>query len=537
MTATVTQFEFGQLRTPSEDGQTLIAPALVDVPALVSENRELTDHFDCDLQGRRWSDVAAMARRELLAAARRWTAAYRDVPSALSDADGPIFLAGHQPQMFHPGVWFKNFALGAIAVRQQATAINLIIDDDVQGDAALRVPGGTRAEPRLASVVFDRAEPKVAYEERQIEDRDLFASFGQRVVEQIRPLVERPLIEQFWPMVQQRARETKNLGACIAQARHQLEGDWGLQTLEVPQSEICRGEAFQWFLALLLARLPEFREIYNEAIREYRRLHHVRSTSHPAPELASNGDWLEAPLWVWTKQDARRRRLFVQHREDELVLADRQGWQATLPLGKQQDAARAVTQLIELQHDSVRIRPRALITTLWARLALGDLFIHGIGGAKYDRVTDLLIERFFGRRPPGFMVVSATRLLPGGMIGDAANEQQAIARELRELVYHPDRYLQQADGTPAAQMADEKRHWIDVEQTRENARQRCRAIRAMNDALQPWVEERRVLLQQRERQAAVRAEADRILGSREYAFVLHPAETLRPFLAECKHAK
>ena len=32
-----------------------------------------------------------------------------------SDPQGLLFLAGHQPQMFHPGVWYKNFALGKLA--------------------------------------------------------------------------------------------------------------------------------------------------------------------------------------------------------------------------------------------------------------------------------------------------------------------------------------------------------------------------------------------------------------------------------------
>jgi len=62
--------------------------------------------------------VSRQARADLLAAARRWTAAYRQVDLASDDPEGLIFLAGHQPELFHPGVWFKNFALGAIA-RQQ----------------------------------------------------------------------------------------------------------------------------------------------------------------------------------------------------------------------------------------------------------------------------------------------------------------------------------------------------------------------------------------------------------------------------------
>ena len=99
-------------------------------------------------------------------------------------------------------------------------------------------------------------------------------------------------------------------------------------------------------------------------------------------------------------------------RADETILSDRQSWEARLPLRRRATPAGAFERLMELQRAGVRIRPRALVTTLWARLALGDLFIHGIGGAKYDCVTDRLIERFFGLTPPRFMVVSATLHLP-----------------------------------------------------------------------------------------------------------------------------
>ena len=68
--------------------------------------------------------------------------------------------------------------------------------------------------------------------------------------------------------------------------------------------------------------------------------------------------------------------------------------------------------MAELARSGVKIRSRALVTTLWARMVLGDLFIHGIGGGNYDLVTDRIIERFFGRQPPGFMILSATLHLP-----------------------------------------------------------------------------------------------------------------------------
>ncbi len=328
--------------------------------------------------------------------------------NAPSDAPQLIFLAGHQPQMYHPGVWLKNFALGRLAEKHRATAINLIIDSDAISAVSLRVPGGTAEKPAAAQVAFDRPDPAVPYEERRIEDRELFASFGRRVQEQIAQLIPHPLIENFWPMVIHQSHETDRLGACLARARHLIESQWGLRTLEIPQSWVCDLDSFRWFVAHLLAQMGEFSAVYNEAVRQYRRQYRIRSSSHPVPDLAAEDQWLEAPFWIWSLEDPRRKRLFAKINRAEVLITDRHDIHARLPLGEQGDGARAVEQLADLARRGVKIRSRALITTLWARLVLGDLFIHGIGGGNYDLVTDRIIERFFQRTPPGFMVLSAT---------------------------------------------------------------------------------------------------------------------------------
>ena len=58
------------------------------------------------------------------------------------------------------------------------------------------------------------------------------------------------------------------------------------------------------------------------------------------------------------------------------------------------------------------IRPRALTLTLWVRLLLCDLFVHGIGGAKYDRVTNDIFRTYYRCEPPAMACVSATLRLP-----------------------------------------------------------------------------------------------------------------------------
>ena len=54
---------------------------------------------------------------------------------------------------------------------------------------------------------------------------------------------------------------------------------------------------------------------------------------------------------------------------------------------------------------------------MFSRFLLGDLFIHGIGGAKYDELGDEISRRFFGIEPPGFLTVSMTLWL--GLAGRA----------------------------------------------------------------------------------------------------------------------
>ena len=537
MSTCSTQIEYRRLRAPAEDRTALVDPPLDRVAAVVDENVRVRAAYDYDFQGRSLAELSGQARRELLSQARRWTAAYCDVGFSGAEQAGLIFLAGHQPEIFHPGVWFKNFALDALAHRHRAVAVSLVVDSDTVKEPALRVPGGSVKEPQIEVIPFDRAEPKVPYEVRRIIDRGMFADFGRRVAQRIAPLVPDPLIEAYWPLARARMQATENLGACLAQSRHQLEAGWGLRTLEIPQSRICESEPFCWFVAHLLARIARLREIYNEAVGSYRRIHQTRSATHPVPDLGVDGEWLEAPLWVFSAEDPQRRRLFARRRGHQVLISDRNSLEIGLPLTPEGDAGRAVQRLMELRRQGVRIRSRALITTLWARLALGDLFLHGIGGAKYDQVTDVLMERFFGLRAPGFMVLSATLHLPIERQRVRIDQSREIGQQLRRLVYHPERYVGAANGDRAASRRDpgeliaEKARWVRTPQTLQNARPRCRAIRRINRALQPWVEPRReqLLRQQAETARALRAEA--ILGRREYGFCLYPEKTFRGFLS------
>ena len=145
---------------------------------------------------------------------------------------------------------------------------------------------------------------------------------------------------------------------------------------------MCAGEAFQWFTAHLLARLPEFRAIYNEAVREYRRVHHVRSLSHPVPELAEEGPWLEAPLWVWTADEPRRRRLFARAAGGEIVAL-----RPAIVGGPAAASGRWACRPRAFLADSV---PEVKVAIAHGQMAAGEL--EDIMNAFYDGRYDVLLS-------------------------------------------------------------------------------------------------------------------------------------------------
>ncbi|MCE9546525.1 MAG: hypothetical protein K8T25_13545 [Planctomycetia bacterium] len=529
---------YRRLAAPRQDRSVLVQPPFGELGSLLAGNIARGKSSAIDLQGRTLADLASAARKLLLSDAQDYTRQYLDpAPLPADAASAPFILAGHQPQLFHPGVWCKNFALSLLAQRHQAVAINLLVDSDAVKKTSSRVPSGNIVQPALLDVPFDvMPEANTPYEERKILDWPTFETFGSRAAAEIAPLIPDTLLNSYWPRAIARGRATGNLGLALAQSRHQIEREWGMNTLELPQSHCCQGVPYYHFVAHLLANLPRLWDVYNASVREFRHVNRIRSAAHPVPDLAIEGDWLEAPFWVWSGANPRRRRLFVRAAGEGLELTDRHGWSAALSAHADGELAVAVEQLDLLARGGLRLRTRALLTTMYARLLLSDLFIHGIGGSKYDELTDQLIHRFFDLEPAGYATISATLKLPLPLPTVEAESLSQLDHEIRELDYHPETYLpfdENGRGSAdagASSLVEQKRRWITTPPGPDNVRQRYLEIRRLNAALRPWVAPVAEELTRRRTQLGSAARVAAILGSREYDFCLFPTSLLRDFL-------
>jgi hypothetical protein len=519
-----------RLAAPNADRAVVAHPSTAEWSSLVRRNAQARQAWEWTLFDARGSDLNRQARVDLVAAAWNYTRQYRDV--VRSPAEGPVVLAGHQPQLFHPGVWVKHAALSGLARSTGGQAVNLVVDSDTLNSTALRVPTGTPERPRAAAIEFDDAGTAIPWEERAVLNGPLFAGFASRVADAIAGIVPDPFLRAYWPSVLEAERRSGNLGAAFSQARHAWEGVWGLSTLELPESRVAEFFGFRVFVAWLLVHGRRFLRNHNGALEEHRKQFKVRSRNHPVPALAEEGAWVEAPLWIWDRANPRRRRVFAQTRQGEVVVSDRETLEVVLPLSEEQSGERAAEAVQGIAGSGIKLRTRALATTLFARMFLGDLFVHGIGGAKYDRLTDELIRRLFDIAPPAYSVVSATLLLPVARNANAGEELRAARRAIRSCEFHPETFLGAHPPPEAVRLAESKRRWVETPQTMDNARERCRAIRAANAGLADYLAAVRARLASEAEAQAMRAAGEEMLCWREYGFCLYPERILRDFLLE-----
>ncbi|MCA9137736.1 MAG: hypothetical protein KDB00_13285 [Planctomycetales bacterium] len=517
----------------------LVQPGLSQTQRLIQENISLAESYPDELRSIRES-----ARKQLLQDARRYTSAYRDVSFASPAQPGSqsIVMAGHQPTLFHPGVWFKNFALNRVGELSDSIAINLVVDSDVAGVSSIRVPrlDGASGEFGFSAVPYDRRGGGVPYEQALIEDRETFDAFDRNVANTLTGIVDDPMVTTMWQFAREAINRCGYAGCALAQARHRQEADLDLQTLEIPQSVVCRGEAFATFVMGILRDLPRFHDCYNASAQFYRQAHGIRSNAHPVPDLGRDGDWYQAPLWVYGNQSPKRRGVWVRLSASGSVMeiSDRDKRYRKIEAANLDSADEAFAALASPEF---KIRSRALVTTMYARMVLSDLFLHGIGGGKYDQLGDLISRAFWGVRPQHFMVMSATVLLPGHQQHPIGRIDDAIARldrKCRDIEYQPERFADA--GNLPADLIDEKRSMLASVPPKGQRRQWHRRITRLNQSMSNQLQTMRseLIAQLAELQSQRRVAAH--WNSREHSFCIYPLDYLtqayRGMLETPRHA-
>jgi hypothetical protein len=159
-----------------------------------------------------------------------------------------------------------------------------------------------------------------------------------------------------------------------------------------------------------------------------------------------------------------------------------------------------------------------------------DLFIHGIGGAKYDLVTDEIIREFFGVEPPGYATISATLYLPYKPFDVSKEDVIALKHVIKDMGYNPDRYASEKIMKDSGMifLVSEKKELIAKEShdTKEKhlTFDRIKQINSlMKEKICPLIKEKEKEMEDLEK----RLKYNSIITNREYPFCLYPESMLR----------
>lgn len=191
---------------------------------------------------------------------------------------GRTVATSHQPELFHAGIWVREFVLAELEKRGweatyfEADSSRCRVEAIVPAHNPLRVERHFLAEGRL----------------------DCLPAPGERAWNEFLDRLELP-VRRDW-------LEAPNLGRFLAALRHRAapheltrrwQSDWA-------SSPVCRR-----LLDPILADPRGFREVFNQVCRELRTRHGWRSRAHPFPDLRQEGERIELPLWcdgraVWS---------------------------------------------------------------------------------------------------------------------------------------------------------------------------------------------------------------------------------------------
>lgn len=313
--------------------------------------------------------------------------------------DRPLILTGHQPGFFHPGILAKYLAARALAHRTAAAAAMLVVDHDAAEPLALSLPSSLDPDRLPTPIPLHLGSPlplgAAAESLPAIPDPTPTPTLPAHLPEPVRRATDRALAA-----LRDAATDPRSTNAALqaALANAHLLDIHPLGPL-IPSSRLPHTDLFRSLVARL-ADEPAALLAFNRAVAAHPSagvaplagVHHDRTDHNP-----------ELPLW---RLDPHGRRLPL--RLDHLA--------STPP---------------------DRLRPRALLMTGLLRLAACELFIHGTGGAAYDRATDHWFQHWLGSPLPApVLTASADLYLPSEPTEPATPADLAAADYLAHHARH-----------------------------------------------------------------------------------------------------
>lgn len=505
--------EYADWKAPKGDTDILLWPSRTSLLSQVEQNGRQLSAAGTPILGVPLNEVRAATRRYLG-----------------HDGSAPLILTGHQTELHHPGVWIKNAVIHHLAEQLNghastvsgARAMHLAVDTDQPKHLLLRYPKPTGSEslPITDDEAFTSADwsgrlsaPSPAHAtalERQF--RTDAAAFGFE-----------PALLTVLASLRRAALEENVLPPVLVGALHELDWSLGLRYDAILASPLWDSEYFLLFAAHLIAQAGRYASAYDAALAEYRKEEGIDNPGRPMPDLKvvqSGADHLgvELPLWLDDLALGTRFRPYASIRGGQAVL-EVQGEKFAVNASGGWDTARDLQRF--LRRHNHRLSPRALTLTTFSRLLICDLFVHGIGGGRYDQVTDKTLRTFFGlTNIPSFAVATGTLYFPWA-VGRSKTCIPCIKQEGHHLAHNlpsiqKQSYLNAIAASPRRSSA-RKQAYLELHQQIAIARRSSPELTQWQTRLERSIQE---------------AVQDKVIFDRELFYALQPRDRLQSWISQ-----
>ena len=483
-------------KVPQKDKQIFLSPSGDKIGSLLEENKKIFSQYSFSILDRPFQEVRKKSRKEVVRGALKFSKKFDpDIAEKINLTYQYIIQSGHQPAFFHPGIWIKNIFLNQLIkspLLDKSLGLNIILDNDICKGLNLSFPasssnGNLRVEE--IDFLFTALTPNLPFEEYPCPSLELITKFNRNITCRLKPLESenKDILNNFKIFTRclenssrlcSKIYKRANLGEFFGLARRLYEQEIEPDYLEIPFSKICDGDEFLSFFLEIIKNIRFFSEIYNNKLDEYRKLFKIRNRAHPSPNLMIKENLIEVPFWIRREGDQRRKIFILREEGEDFLYNDFYGKIFLI----EEDGFKSLSSLkASLKERGLKIRPKALLLTLYNRLFISDLFIHGLGGAKYDLVTDEIIREFFKVEPPHFLVISCTLYLDFKSSPGAFDYKiSTLKKKIRELEFNPEKYVSELSLT--------KKEKIKI---RELAEKKTELIKKIKEVLSP-VEKRKI---------------------------------------------
>jgi len=444
-------------KVPQKDKQIFLSPSEDKISSLLEENKKIFSQYSFAILNQLFREVREKSRKEVIQRALKFSKKFDpDIAEKINPAYQYIIQSGHQPVFFHPGIWIKNIFLNHLIkspLPDKSLGLNIILDNDTCKDLNLSLPVlSSNGNLKLEKVNFlsSALTPNLPFEEYPCPSLEIITKFNRDIIHRLKLLESenKDILNNFKYFARclenssrlcSRNYKRGNLGEFLGLTHRLYEQEIEPAYLEIPFSQICDSDEFLSFFLEIIKNIKSFSKIYNNKLDEYRKLFKIRNQAHPSPNLMIKENLIEIPFWIWGKGDQRRKIFILREEEKNYLYNDAYG---KIFLIEEDDFKSLFSLKTTLKERGLKIRSKALLLTLYNRLFISDLFIHGLGGAKYDLVTDEIIREFFEVEPPHFLVASCTLYLNFKSSPKASDFKiSALKKKIRDLEFNPQRYV------------------------------------------------------------------------------------------------